>query len=160
AAATGHAARQGVARLGEVRRHARTRAEVVRAVEVDPCVHAAEVGEEARAIDGEVADERELLHRPQLDRLLELVDQRRAGLTDAPIDDHGARAAHLLEAGRVPHHGRGLLSVAGDGPTLDGHERGVDVEVLLPRDLELLPARWLVLAALALDLQHHRAWLV
>jgi len=33
------------------------------------------------------------------------VDQGRARLTHAPVDEHGARAAHFLQAVAVPHDG-------------------------------------------------------
>ena len=101
-AAARHAARVGVALHHVFLVHARAGPEVVRAVEFDPGVNALEVIEHLRAIDHEIAHVWKLGHRLEFDRLIEIVDERGAGLAHASVDDHRADAADLLETVHVP----------------------------------------------------------
>src|SRR5205085_5664879 len=143
AAAAGHAARVGVALGHIVLRHAGAGAEVVRAVDLDPRLDALQVVEHLRAVNDEVADVREFRHRLQSYRLVrfEVVDERRAGLARAPVDDHRADAADLFETVHLPDGRRGGPALARDRVLPDLHQAGDDVEVRAVGDRELLPVR-------------------
>ena len=66
--------------------------------------------EHLRTIDYQVANVGKLRHRLELDWLLEIVDQRRARLPRAAVDDHRADAANLFETVHVPDGRRGGLA--------------------------------------------------
>ncbi len=90
-----------------LREDARAGAEVVGAVDGNPGLDGLEVFEEHGAVDLEIADQRELGERLDLDGLLEIVDQRGAGHAGLAVDAHGAGAADLFEAIGVVGDGRG-----------------------------------------------------
>ena len=79
-----------------------------------------QVFEQHRAVDLQIADQRELGERLDLDGLFEIVDQRGAGHARFAVDAHGAGAADLLEAigvvcdrrGRLPSAVTGLAAIS------------------------------------------------
>src|SRR5215213_3573729 len=120
-----HAARHVVAGRLHLRRDPRPRPQVVRAVDIDPRVHFLEPLEEAGAVDHQVADEGELRHRLDGDRLFDLIDE--------------GRAAHPRQAVRLPDDGRGLAAAGRDRVLLNVHETGQHVFALAVRYVELFP---------------------
>src|SRR5205814_802950 len=80
AAPAGHAGGKDVVDLLVLGRLPGPRTEIVGAVDGNPPAHPLERLEHLAAVDGEVADEGELLHRREGDGLLEAVDERGAGL--------------------------------------------------------------------------------
>src|SRR5262249_50552591 len=104
--------------------------------------------------------QRKLGHRLEHDRLAvrrDAVDERRARLAHAPVDDHRARAADLLEAARLPHDRRDLLARRRGRVFLHLHQRAGDVHLRLPRDDELLPTARRARVVLTLDLEAYGA---
>src|SRR5262249_33850329 len=90
AAAAGHAPGERVTLLLLLRRLTRPGPELVRPVEVDPGVDLLERLEHRAPVDHQVALARELAHRLDGDDLAvrrDLVDQRRARLSDPAVDD-------------------------------------------------------------------------
>src|SRR5690606_30284376 len=142
AAAAGDALRHDVALLLLLRALLRPGALVVRAVDRHPPADALEIVEEARAVDPQVAHERELAHRLQRDDVAlvggVLVDQAGAALPHAAVDHHRARAADLFQAPGVPHDGRRLLALDRDGPRGDRLQAGDDVLAAGDLEVELL----------------------
>ena len=112
-----------------------------------------EILEDHAAVDGEIAHDGKLGERLELDRLLEIVDQRRAGHAGASVDQHGAGAADFLEAIRVVGDGRGRLAIAGDGVGGDLHQRGDHVHARMVGEFELFPVGLGGGSVLALDLE-------
>jgi hypothetical protein len=155
AATARDATRERVGRLLRFGRLTRAGAEVVGAVDRNPRFDLFQVLEEHAAVDGEIAHDGELREWLELDGLIEMIEQRRAGHPSFAIDDHGARAAHFFEAIRVVGDGRSLLAVTRDGIGRDVHERRSDVHVRPVSDFELLPGRGGVRGELAFDLDDY-----
>ena len=66
-----------------------------------------QVFKQNRAVDLQIAHQRKLRERLDLDGLLEIVDQRGAGHARLAVDAHRAGAADLLQAIGVVGDGRG-----------------------------------------------------
>ena len=90
AACAGDAVGERVIRFLLLREDARTGAEVVCTVDGNPGLDAHEVFEEHGAVDLEIANERELGKRRDLDGLFEIFDKRGTGHAGFAIDEHGA----------------------------------------------------------------------
>src|SRR5207244_11441781 len=85
AAATRDAAGERIGDLLLLLLNRRPGAQVVCAVDRNPRLGALEVVEQPLAVDEQVAHQRELAYRFQRDRLLKLVDQRRARLPRSAV---------------------------------------------------------------------------
>src|SRR5205807_9294050 len=101
-ATAGHATRVSVPLHHVFLVHPWSWSKIVRAVEFDPGVNSLQVIEHLRTIDYQIANVRKLCHRFEFDRLVEIVDQSRARLPHASVDDHRANAANLFETIHVP----------------------------------------------------------
>src|ERR1043166_3334968 len=75
AAAAGNAARKRISGFLVLGRHARTGAQIVRAIDRDPRLYRLEIFEDHAAVGRQVADDGELRERLQPNWLLELVNQ-------------------------------------------------------------------------------------
>jgi hypothetical protein len=128
-------------------------AEIVGAIDGDPCFDAHEVLKEYGAVDLEIADERELRQRRDLDGLFQILNQRRAGHAGLAVDEHGAGATNFFEAIGVVGDGSGVATLGGDGVCGDFHHGGDDVHAGTPLQLEVFPCRWRFRAGLALDFE-------
>ncbi len=138
-AAARDAAREPVALLAFVLGHPRSGAQCVGSVDRDPRADSPVVGEEPVAVDHQVALDRELLHRLEADRLVQVPDQRRARLAHPAVHPHGADPTHFLEAVRRPCHRRRLPTLGVHGVLADLHQALDDVHVRIARHLERLP---------------------
>src|ERR1019366_2699189 len=98
AAAAGDAVRQRVVSFLLLREDARSGAEIVRSIDGNPGFDGHQVVKEDRAIDLEIADQRELREGLNLDGLFEVVNERRAGHARFAVDKHGAGTADFLKA--------------------------------------------------------------
>ena len=155
AAAATHALAVLVGELLLLLRLPRAGAHVVVAVDRHPGLDLLQRGEEPRTVDHQVADDGKLGHRPQLDAVglvfEQVVDQGRAGLPHAAVDDHRTRPADLFQAVALPDHRRDVPPVGGDrrfGDLLQGRDH---VHVGLVLDVELVPVAWLARQILAKD---------
>src|SRR5690242_12197325 len=72
-----HTTRVSITLLHVVLVHARPWPAIVSAIQLNPRVHAFQVVEHLRTIDDQIANVRKLRHRFELDRLFEIVDERR-----------------------------------------------------------------------------------
>src|SRR5260370_1584886 len=90
-------------------RHTRPRPQIVSAVDRNPGLHALEILKDHAAVDLQIAHDWELFERFQSNGLIQLIDQSRASHARASIDQHGARAADLLEAIGIVGNSRGGL---------------------------------------------------
>jgi len=106
AAAAGHAARDSISFLLDLRRNARPRPQVVRSVNLDPTLDTLERVEHPTAINLQVSHHRKFRERFERDFGADLVNQRRAGHPRDPVDEHGATAADVFQAILLPDDGR------------------------------------------------------
>src|SRR6266540_3634314 len=105
-AAAGHAARDGVSFLLDLRRNARPRTQVVRPVNLDPALDPLKRAEHPAAINRTVSHHRKFRERFERDFGPDLVNQRRAGHPRAPVDEHRATAADGFQTILLPEDGR------------------------------------------------------
>jgi hypothetical protein len=146
------AAREGISFLLKFLGNFRALAEVVCAIDGNPCFDAFEIVEEARAVDIEIANERELGHRFQRYRAgTELINQSGTALADAAVDDHRAGAADFFETAAVIDDLGGGLAIGSCWMSGDVLKTGDDVHVGPARDGEYFPSRGLAGAILAAD---------
>src|SRR6185369_4075457 len=155
---TSHTTRIRVTLLHVVLVHAWTRPEIVSAVQLDPRVNTTKMIKHLRAIDDQIANVRKLRHRFQLDRLIEIIDERRARLPRAAIDDHRTNTAYLFQTVHVPHRRRRALARFVHRVLLDLHQAGNDVEIRSIGNLELLPVLWRVGIGAAPDMNLNCLW--
>jgi len=139
AAGAGDAIGEGIVRFLLLREYARAGAKIVGAIDGNPCLDAHEVLKQDGAVDLKIADERELGKRFDLDGLLEIINQRRAGHAGFAVNAHCAGAADLLKTVGVVGDGGRRLAVGGDGIGRDLHHGGDDVHALTPLELEVFP---------------------
>ena len=150
-AAARDAAGEGVSHFLILLGQTRAGAKIVGAVNRHPRFNRFQILKEHIAVHGEIADHGKLFERLHSDRLLEIIDQGRAGHAGASIDEHGARAADLFETIGVVGDGRCRLALAGDGVSGDLHEGGDHVHARMPGQFELFPVGSGSGSVLALD---------
>ena len=114
ATAAGDTTREWIGLLLLFRAHARTRTQVVGAINRDPRFNRFQIFKQNAAIDGQIANHGEFGKWLEPDRLVEFIYQRRARHARASVDEHGAGAANFLETVGVVGDGRGRLAIAGD----------------------------------------------
>src|SRR6267378_2289338 len=85
-AATRDATRQRIGFFLVLHGDSRPRTKVVAAIDRYPGFHFFQILEEHAAIDGEIANDGKFRERLELDRLIEVVEQRRAGHAGASVD--------------------------------------------------------------------------
>ena len=135
-----------------VGRHPRAGPEIVCAVYIDPGVNLFERFEHARAVDHQIANDRELRHRFDLDGLLDLIHKRGTALPYSAVDDHRAGAADFFKAVRLPDDRSRRFAVSRNRILLNIHQAGEQVFTLAMRHLELFPSRACVGTILPFDL--------
>src|SRR5687767_8657321 len=117
--------------------------------------------EHLRTVDLQVADVWELGHRSKRHGIAtglkkQIVDERRARLPNASVDDHRADAADLLETTHVPDRRCRLLSLDRHRMFADVHERRYDIQIPAIGQLECFPMRVRTLVRPAPDLKLDR----
>src|SRR2546425_2202246 len=136
----GNATRERISLLLRHRRHARSFAEIVSAVNRDPRLDALEALKHERAVDCEVAHHGKLREWLEPDGLRKRIHERGACHSRLAIDQHGARAAHFLEAIRFVGDGCSFLAIARDGILSDIAQADDDVHGGAAVEGGLLPA--------------------
>jgi hypothetical protein len=161
AAAAAHAFGERIALFLDLGRDARAGADVVVAIDRNPGLVLGQRAKEAGPIDAQVADDRKLGHRGQLDLagaiLEQAIDQGRARLANLAVDQHRARAADLFQAVAIPGDGGDRLAVGGRGLGRDPLQHADHVHLRLVLDAMPLPIARLTGAVLAEDTNLERA---
>src|SRR3984957_7454297 len=109
---TGNTARKRISLFLLLRTHARTRSQIVAAIDGNPGFHRLQVFEQNVPINRKITDHWELGKRFQPDGLLELVYEGRARHASPPVDEHGAGAANFLKTIGVVGDRRSRLAIA------------------------------------------------
>ena len=121
------------------------------AINLDPALDTFETLKHNRTVDQQIADNRERTSRSQMDWLLEVINQRAAGLTGFAIDDHHAGTANLLEAVAFPDNWSNFLAICRYRILLDFHQGCNNVKARTIVYIELLRVRLFRRAVLAFD---------
>jgi hypothetical protein len=143
AAAAGHALGEWIGLLLDRRRDGRPSAVIVVAIDGDPAFDPLQGLEHSAAIDEQIADDWEFGGGAELDFLRvvfeQAIDEGRAGLADAAIDDHRACPAHFFQAVAVPGNRSDMLAICSGGHGGDLLQHADHVHVGFVRDAEALP---------------------
>src|SRR5579871_3108903 len=154
AAAAGYAARDRIGFLLLSWRDTRTGPEIIRAIDRHPGFYSFQVLKDHAAINGQIADDRELAERFQTDRLLQLIDQSRTCHPGFAIDEHGTGATNFFQAVGIVSDGSRGLAIACDWIGGDFHHGRNYVHSRLPGEFKFLPARAGFGILLAFDLEN------
>ena len=139
-------------------------AEVIGAVDGDPRFNLLEVLEHTRSVDRKVSHEREFFHRLKGDLIripvhdADIFDKCGAGLADHAIDVHRARTTDFFEASAVPYGWRDVFPLGSDRVSLNLHQSGDNIQLLLHGDDVLFPVAFGLGILLAKNLETNPAW--